>query len=56
MCLILNDCQEIQSLFKKKKKNKRKEKLGKASKLWISSVLCLSINVSETLIFKNLSP
>ena len=44
------------SLFSKKKK-KKKEKLGKASKLWISSVLCVSINVSETiLIFKNLSP
>ena len=43
------------SLFSKKKK--KKEKLGKASKLWISSVLCVSINVSETiLIFKNLSP
>ena len=44
------------SLFSKKKK-KKKEKLGKASKLWISSVLCVPINVSETiLIFKNLSP
>ena len=44
------------SLFSNKKK-KKKEKLGKASKLWISSVLCVSINVSETiLIFKNLSP
>ena len=50
MCLILNDCQEIQSLFKKKEKKKIKEKLGKVSKLWISSVLCLSINVSETIL------
>ena len=36
------------SLFSKKEK-KKKEKLGKASKLWISSVLCVSINVSETI-------